>query len=140
MIMSEQDEYKPQEKVVRGDSKIPAPPVYVSASEIDAHDADIKAALETLGLDYVLTNLWGFDNTKIVEGSDTYYTIDECTHRTRIKKEIVTGSRYSGVERLDDDWILRGNPSESAKVIARQDASYIQEVKHLSRRSKASKM
>lgn len=135
-------------KVVRGNSRIPAPPVYISECELCGNDETVEAAYEELkksmgdkaALEYLLVNLWGFDSKKIAEGSDTFYVVEEKQHRTRISGKVVTGNRYSGLERLDDEWILSGNPSEEAKVAARQDISYIQEIRNLSRTSNVTRI
>lgn len=133
-----------QQKVVRGNSRIPAPPVFISECELlgDGGKEDfVKAAFEELkkslgekgAIEYLLVELWGFDKNKKVEGTDTFYEVREQEHRTRLSGKIVNGKRYEGFERLDDAWILRGYPSDEAKVAARQDASYVQEIRQLSR-------
>lgn len=120
--------------MVKGGDKISAPFIFVSESEVDLNDENIKKVLEKLGLDYVLNNLWGFDNTIVYESTGTFYEVDSCKHRGRTGN-IIDGVRYSGRERLDDEWIDYGNPSEDAKMAARQDITYLQEIANLSKRA-----
>lgn len=135
--------YDTRTKVVRGDSKIPAPPVYVGLHEAVNFDETVKAAYEVFvsqmgeaqALDYILKELWGFDNTKTVDGSDTFYIIEDHTFRERTSNNVVQGKRIQGYERLDDEWILKGAPSEEARMISRQDSSYLAEIRNLSKRA-----
>lgn len=121
---------------VKGGDKLVAPDIFVSESELDVNDKTIKAVLVKMGIDYVLHHLWGFDNTLVFESTGTFYEKSECQHRTRGGK-LVEGVRYSGKERLDDDWILKGNPSEEAEVISKQDISLVREMQKLGRQMKS---
>lgn len=121
---------------VKGTDKISAPDIFVSECELAVGDPTIQAVLEKMGVEYVLFNLWGFDKDHVFESTGKFYEISECKHRTRQGK-VIDGKRYTGRERLDDAWIEQGNPSEDAKVIARQDMSYIREVQGLGKRMKS---
>lgn len=122
--------------VVKGNDKIAAPDVYVWEGELTLEDANIKSVFEKLGLEYVLHNLWGFDNSIKYKSTGSFYEVHVCKRRNRCGK-IVEGIFYLGKERLDDVWIEQGAPSGEAKVAARQDMSYIREVKSLSRQMKS---
>ena len=131
-------------KVVRGDSKIPAPPVYVGLDESVNFDVTVNEAYkvfisqmgEEKAFEYVLKELWGFDDKKVLDGTDKFYVIEEHTFRERTSNKVITGKRVQGYERLDDKWILKGAPSEEARVASRQDMSYVAEIRHLSKRAK----
>ena len=56
----------------------------------------------------------------------------ECKHKTRSGK-VVDGKRYSAYERLDSNWLNSGLASEEAKMMARRDRSYLQEIRNLSK-------
>ena len=121
---------------VKGTDKISAPDVFVSECELAVGDPTIQAVLNKMGIEYVLFNLWGFDKYHVYDSTGKFYEISECTHRTRSGK-VVTGKRFTGRERIDDAWIEEGNPSDNAKVIARQDMSYIREISNLGRQMKS---
>ncbi|AYD85609.1 hypothetical protein Aci011_081 [Acinetobacter phage vB_AbaM_B09_Aci01-1] len=119
-------------KLVRGPDRIPPPERQVSFSELTVGDKKIELVLEKCGVDFVLEKLWGFD-TKHKSGTpEGFYEVKECQHRNRDGK-IVTGKLYIGVERLDDEWILQGAPSEKAKLAAKQDLSLYRELSSMSR-------
>lgn len=122
---------------VKGTDKISAPFVFIFEGEVCVNDPTIKAVYDKMGLDYVLHNLWGFDNTVNYESTGTFYEKEEMTFRSHTKG-VVTGIRISGRERLDDEWITDGNPSEEAKIASRQDMSYVNELKQLGKRMKSS--
>lgn len=124
-------------KVVRGGDKVASPPIFVSECEVATDDPRIQSVFKKLGLEYVLEKLWGFDVNHHVPETGKFYEAKECEHRTRGGK-VVKGVRYSGIERTDDDWILNGNPSDDAKVAARQDLSYMREISMMSRQVKSS--
>lgn len=121
---------------VKGTDKISAPDIYVSECELAVGDKTIQAVLDKMGVEYVLFNLWGFDKDFVYESTGKFYETEVKQHRARNGK-IVTGLRYSGRERLDDAWIEQGNPSENAKIIARQDMSYIRELQKLGKEMKS---
>lgn len=122
-------------KLVRGPDKIPAPERVVSFSDLDAGDAKIRTVLDKLGVDFVLEKLWGFD-TKYKSGTENkFYELKYCEHVNREGKR-VEGPLYIGVERLDDEWILEGAPSERAKLAAKQDLSLYRELSGMSKQSK----
>lgn len=122
-------------KVVRGGDKVAPPSIFVSECEVATDDARIQAVFDKLGLEYVLEKLWGFDINHTTESGNFYEAIT-CRHRTRGGK-VVDGVRYSGIERTDDEWILQGNPSDEAKIAARQDLSYMREISKMSRQIKS---
>lgn len=120
---------------VRGEDKIQAPPVFVSRCEVTVGDSRIESVLQKCGLDYVLHKLWGFDkNHRFPDGN--FYEIEELTFRNRSGK-VVTGQRITGLERIDEEWINEGRPSEEARMVARQDMSYVRELQSLSKRVKS---
>lgn len=122
-------------KLVRGPDKILAPERIVSFSDLCVGDAKIKKALDRLGVDFILEKLWGFD-TKYNSGTEhKFYELKNCLHVNREGKK-VEGPLYIGVERLDDEWILEGAPSERAKLAAKQDLSLYRELSNMSKRSK----
>jgi hypothetical protein len=111
---------------VQGTDNLGKPPIYIS--ELDLADEDIQLCIELLGLNEVLHQI-GF--CKEAEfGSGLFYETEECTHRS-LSGKVHTGIRYSGLERIDKDWILNGNPSEQAKDLSRKDKSYIDEIRKL---------
>lgn len=114
--------------IPKGNDKVGAPPIYVS--EFDLQDEDVQLIIETIGLEETLYNL-GFDKERWFESTETFYEIMECKHRT-LSGKIVEGKRYMSFERLDDDWIKNGNPSEEAKMLSRKDRSYLAEIRRLS--------
>ena len=107
---------------VKGTDKMPAPPIFVAECELTLGAKELEAVLTRCGLDYVLINLWGFDGNQHYSSSGTFYEVEELTFRNRSGK-VVTGKRFSGLERLDDAWINEGRPSEDAKIASRQDMS-----------------
>lgn len=123
-------------KLVRGPDKIAPPERQVSFSDLTVGDEQIKLVLQKCGVDFVLEKLWGFD-TKHKSGTEHgFYEVKECQHRNR-DGVIVTGKLYIGVERLDDEWILQGAPSEQAKLAAKQDLSLYRELSSMSRSVKS---
>lgn len=124
-------------KLVRGKDKISAPDRIVSEFDLDAGSPAIAKVLNRLGPEYVLLNLYGFDGTMKFESTGTFYEIHECEHVTDTGQRKF-GKRYIGKERLDDEWILNGAPTEAAKAAARQDMSYMRELAELSKHRKVS--
>ena len=116
---------------VKGGDKIPSPPIYIS--EYDLTDDEVVKYINELGLDEVLY-LIGFSKECSFGEDGGFYEVMECEHRTRSGK-IVKGKRYNGGERLDDEWMEKGMPSEEAKLAYRGDISYMKELRNLSRRS-----
>ena len=112
-----------------GNDKVGNPPIFIS--EWDLADEDIQVCIEALGLEEVLYQI-GFDKEHWVGETDNFYEIMECTHKTRSGK-VVEGKRYSAYERLDSDWLNSGLASEEAKMMARRDRSYLQEIRNLSK-------
>lgn len=124
-------------KVIRGDDIVAAPPVYVAKSELTLGEPELQAILDRLGLEYLLINYWGFDGNHIADAkTQCFYEESYCEFRSRTGK-IVTDVRYTGVERLDDEWLLEGNPSKAAQEAARKDLSYLREIGKLGRRVKS---
>lgn len=119
-------------KVVRGPDRIPPPERSVSFSDLTLGDKDIQAVLDKCGVEYVLVNLWGFDKNFKADTPEKFYEVKECQHVNREGKR-VTGKLYIGVERLDDEWILHGAPSERAKLVAKRDVSLLRELSSMSR-------
>ena len=117
--------------IPKGNDKVGAPPIYVS--EFDLQDEDVQLIIETIGFEETLYNL-GFDKERWFESTETFYEVMECKHRT-LSGKIVEGKRYMSFERLDDNWIKNGNPSEEAKMLSRKDHSYLAEIRKLSQRS-----
>ena len=109
--------------------KVGSPCIFISSH--DLADEDIQVCIEALGLEEVLYQI-GFDKEHWFSESDSFYEIMECKHKTRTGK-IVTGKRYSAYERLDSNWLNSGLASEEAKMMARKDRSYLQEIRNLSK-------
>lgn len=116
----------------KGNDKVGSPPIYVS--EHDLADEDIQVCIEALGLDEVLYQI-GFDRERWVNGTDSFYEVLECKHKTRTGK-VVDGKRYSGHERMDKAWLESGLASEEAKMMARKDRSYLAEIRNLSKQAR----
>ena len=112
-----------------GNDKVGNPPIFISSH--DLADEDIQVCIEALGLEEVLYQI-GFDKEHWFNESDSFYEIMECKHKTRTGK-VVEGKRYSAYERLDSDWLNSGLASEEAKMMARRDRSYLQEIRNLSK-------
>ena len=112
-----------------GNDKVGNPPIFIS--EHDLADEDIQVCIEALGLEEVLYQI-GFDKEHWFSESDSFYEIMECKHKTRTGK-VVEGKRFSAYERLDSDWLNSGLASEEAKMMARRDRSYLQEIRNLSK-------
>ena len=112
-----------------GNDKVGNPPIFIS--EWDLADEDIQVCIEALGLEEVLYQI-GFDKEHWFSETDSFYEIMECKHKTRSGK-VVEGKRYSAYERLDSKWLESGLASEEAKMMARRDRSYLQEIRNLSK-------
>ena len=112
-----------------GNDKVGSPCIFIS--EHDLADEDIQVCIEALGLEEVLYQI-GFDKEHWFSESDSFYEIMECKHKTRSGK-VVEGKRYSAYERLDSKWLESGLASEEAKMMARRDRSYLQEIRNLSK-------
>ena len=112
-----------------GNDKVGNPPIFIS--EWDLADEDIQVCIEALGLEEVLYQI-GFDKEHWFNESDSFYEIMECKHKTRSGK-VVEGKRFSGHERTDKAWLESGLASEEAKMMARKDRSYLQEIRNLSK-------
>lgn len=106
-------------------------PVYVSYADLE--DPEISKLVERLGLDTVLTELFGFDKTQVVSDVEPfYYQVETFKHRQRLQPHaIVEGDRYLGFERLDKAWLNSGLASEEAKMSSKNDREYLQEIKRL---------
>ena len=115
--------------IPKGKDKLGSPPIFISS--YDLADEDIQVCIEALGLEEVLYQI-GFDKEHWYNGSDSFYEVLECKHKTRTGK-IVEGKRYSGHERTDKAWLESGLASEDAKAMARCDRSYLQEIRNLSK-------
>ena len=112
-----------------GNDKVGNPPIFIS--EWDLADEDIQVCIEALGLEEVLYQI-GFDKEHWFSETDSFYEIMECKHKTRSGK-VVDGKRFSAYERLDSNWLNSGLASEEAKMMARRDRSYLQEIRNLSK-------
>ena len=112
-----------------GNDKVGNPPIFISSH--DLADEDIQVCIEALGLEEVLYQI-GFDKEHWFSETDSFYEIMECKHKTRSGK-VVEGKRFSAYERLDSDWLNSGLASEEAKMMARKDRSYLQEIRNLSK-------
>ena len=119
-------------KLVQGNDKLAPPPIFIS--EYDLQDEDIQVCIEALGLEEVLYQI-GFDKERWVNETDSFYEVMECEHRSRSGK-IVKGKRYIGSERTDRAWLDSGLASEDAKMVARKDISYLNQIKEISKRSR----
>ena len=115
-----------------GNDKVGNPPIFISSH--DLADEDIQVCIEALGLEEVLYQI-GFDKEHWFNETDSFYEIMECKHKTRSGK-VVTGKRYSAYERLDSNWLNSGLASEEAKMMARRDRSYLQEIRNLSKQAR----
>lgn len=106
-------------------------PVYVS--EQDLNDEHVSKMVDRFGIDVVLNKLFGFDKDEFVSDEHPYfYEVIECEHRQRMHPhKIVKCKRYSGIERLDKEWIKGGMASDEAKMSARNDKDYLNEIKKL---------
>ncbi|MGB4896926.1 MAG: hypothetical protein WBP57_00715 [Ignavibacteria bacterium] len=115
-----------------GNDKVGSPCIFISSH--DLADEDIQVCIEALGLEEVLYQI-GFDKEHWFNETDSFYEIMECKHKTRSGK-VVTGKRYSAYERLDSNWLNSGLASEEAKMMARRDRSYLQEIRNLSKQAR----
>lgn len=106
-------------------------PVYVSYADLE--DKEIAKLVDRLGLDTVLTELFGFDKNQVVSNVEPFYYEEEVfQHRQRLHPHaIVTGLRYSGIERMDKAWLESGLASDLAKMSSKNDREYLQELKKL---------
>ena len=119
-------------KLPKGNDKVGSPSIFIS--EYDLADEDIQVCIEALGLEEVLYQI-GFDKEQWYSETGTFYEILECKHKTRTGK-IVQGKRFSGSERMDEAWLNSGVASEEAKMLARCDHSYLNEIRKISNRSR----
>ena len=123
---------KVQVNIPKGNDFVGSPCIYIS--EYDLADEDIQVCIEALGLEEVLYQV-GFDKEQHYNETGTFYEILECKHKTRSGK-VVEGKRFSGKERMDKDWLESGLASEEAKMLARCDRSYLNEIRKISRSSR----
>ena len=117
--------------IPKGNDKVGSPSIFIS--EHDLADEDIQVCIEALGLEEVLYQI-GFDRERWVSGTDNFYEVLECKHKTRTGK-VVDGKRYCGWERMDKAWLESGLASEEAKMLSRCDHSYLAEIRKISQRS-----
>ena len=117
--------------IPKGNDKVGSPSIYISSH--DLADEDIQVCIEALGLEEVLYQI-GFDRERWVSGTDNFYEVLECKHKTRTGK-VVDGKRYCGWERMDKSWLESGLASEEAKMLSRCDHSYLSEIRKISKRS-----
>ena len=123
---------KVQVNIPKGNDFVGSPCIYIS--EYDLADEDIQVCIEALGLEEVLYQV-GFDKEQHYNETGTFYEILECKHKTRSGK-VVEGKRFSGKERMDKDWLESGLASEEAKMLARCDRSYLNEIRKISQSSR----
>lgn len=121
---------------VKGNDKIPAPPVFVGESDISDGSPQVEVILAKYGLEFIFKNVWGFDDTNLNKDTGTFYEVEVVEFRNRSGK-IVKEKRYTGLERLDEEWIKQGRPSEEAKAASRKDISYLREIASLGRQMKS---
>lgn len=119
-----------QEKFINGDHYISthasmADIVLIAKQVISNNSSDYggdkTVEMNTELLEYILFNVFGFDKRqkkfKDKDGDElkfNWYEEHTCTHRTRLTNEVVTTSRFVGVERLDEDWYNTGLMSNEA--------------------------
>ena len=109
--------------------------VYTNISEFDLQDEDIQECINVLGIDEVLYQI-GFDKEyKSSDNTHNFYQILECEHVTRTGKRVF-GKLFISRERTDKGWLDSGLASEDAKMVARKDISYLNQIKNLSKRSR----
>ena len=115
-------------------------PVFVSLSDLLL----VKPLMESHGLEWCLKEVFGFDNTRVLEDdydSDgeltakggLFYHSQLCQHRNR-QGDIVTCSRYSGYERVDAEWLKTRYASEDVKLYSKHDLSLVEEMASMSKR------
>ena len=115
-------------------------PVFVSLSDLLL----VKPLMESQGLEWCLKEVFGFDNTRVLEDdydSDgeltakggLFYHSQLCQHRNR-QGDIVTCSRYSGYERVDREWLKTRYASEDVRLYSRGDMSLVEEMASMSKR------
>ena len=115
-------------------------PVFVSLSDLLL----VKPLMESQGLEWCLKEVFGFDNTRVLEDdydSDgeltakggLFYHSQLCQHRNR-QGDIVTCDRYSGYERVDKEWLKTRYASSEVKLYSRGDMSLVEEMAAMSKR------
>ena len=115
-------------------------PVYASLSDLLL----VKPLMESQGLEWCLREVFGFDNTRVLEDdydSDgeltakggLFYHSQLCQHRNR-QGDIVTCDRYSGYERVDKEWLKTRYASPEVKLYSRGDMSLVEEMASMSKR------
>lgn len=115
-------------------------PVFVSLSDLLL----VKPLMESQGLEWCLKEVFGFDNTRLLEDdydSDgeltakggLFYHSQLCTHRNR-QGVVVTCDRYSGYERVDTEWLKTRYASEDVKLYSKHDLSLVEEMASMSKR------
>ena len=120
------------EKVLNGGDIVGVPSIYVSY--FDLQDEDVQLIIDTIGFEETLYNL-GFDKDCYYPSTGTFYEVMECKHRS-LSGKIVEGKRYNSKERMDEAWLNSGIASEEAKMLARCDRSYLNEIRKISQRSR----
>ena len=115
-------------------------PVFVSLSDLLL----VKPLMESQGLEWCLKEVFGFDNTRVLEDdydSDgeltakggLFYHSQLCQHRNR-QGVVVKCDRYSGYERVDRAWLKTRYASAEVKLYSRGDMSLIEEMASMSKR------
>lgn len=107
--------------------------VSVYVSDADLKDEQIAKVVDKLGLDVVLTELFGFDKDEVLcDEEPYYYEVMDCEHRQRMYPfNIVKGKRYCGIERMDKKWLSGPMASDEVKMSAKNDKDYLSEIKSL---------
>lgn len=106
-------------------------PVYVSMADL----VRMKSLIDdpNVGIETVLTEVWGFDDKVAFTVDGSWYESMECEHRSR-GGHLVTCERFCGLERMDEKWLKSGYASESVKLMAKNDMSLVGELERLSGR------
>ena len=115
-------------------------PVFVSLSDLLL----VKPLMESQGLEWCLKEVFGFDNTRVLEDdydSDgeltakggLFYHSQLCQHRNR-QGVVVKCERFSGYERVDAEWLKTQYASSEVRLYSRGDMSLIEEMAQMSKR------
>ena len=103
--------------------------VFVSESDL----WPFKSIVEAAGLETVLYEVWGFDNTSTLF-TNGWWEAEVVRHRNRAGK-VVECLRYVGVERMDKEWLKSGYASDQVKIASKGDISLLQELRELGART-----
>lgn len=115
-------------------------PVYVSMSDLML----VKPLVEAQGIEWCLKEVFGFDDSRVLEDDvlednsvvakgGTFYHTQLCEHRNR-QGVVVKCERFSGYERVDQEWLKTRYASSEVKLYSRGDMSLIDEMVSMSKR------